>query len=403
MAVTDRQFEHAVLPTATHDERAREEIVRALKRNVVSQLVPGISEVWKQRVAGTFDEAPQTRGEVRRAMLRDPYVQMTFSLRRIVQEQVWDATAEIVGRQIEELNERAEAVEPTVGGTLELDPALTIPRYLTAMDIHAMPTGYWDEATDGYDVAAGAMYDRGVYLYALGQSGPLGDSRGRSIVDNFFAQELPDFQPKRILDLGCTVGHSLLPYAELYPEAEIWGIDVGPGVLRYAHARAESLGKKVHYRQQSAEATSFPDGHFDLVTSHILLHETSRSALKNIFAECHRLLAPGGYMMHAEVPQYEDVDVFTQFMMDFDTYYNNEPFWGAMRETDQIALAKAAGFPPESIKFDTAPMAVMEFVAQQAAGYSEEAGAAVADREFAAGEYAPGGGWEVLIARKAQA
>ena len=46
-------------------------------------------------------------------------------------------------------------------------------------------------------------------------------------------------------------------------------------------------------------------------------------------------------------------------------------------------------------------MAIMEFVAQQAAGYSQDASAAVSDREFAAGGVFAGGGWEVLIARKA--
>jgi hypothetical protein len=41
----------------------------------------------------------------------------------------------------------------------------------------------------------------------------------------------------------------------------------------------------------------------------------------------------------------------------------------------------------------------MEFAAQSG-GYSEEAATAVAERDFTAGEFAPGGGWEVLIARK---
>ncbi len=41
----------------------------------------------------------------------------------------------------------------------------------------------------------------------------------------------------------------------------------------------------------------------------------------------------------------------------------------------------------------------MEFAAA-AEGYSQEASEAVAEREFTAGEFAPGGGWEVLIAHK---
>jgi ubiquinone/menaquinone biosynthesis C-methylase UbiE len=223
---------------------------------------------------------------------------------------------------------------------------------------------------------------------------------GRSVC-NYVNRRLDGFKPKRILDLGCTVGHSTLPYKELFPEAEVWGVDVAAPQVRYAHARAAGLGLEVNFAQMNAEETRFEDGSFDLIVSHILLHETSGKAMPRIFNECHRLLAPGGYMIHADLPPFDNMDPFTQFILDNETWYNNEPFWGAMRETDQVALAKAAGFPAESVKFDTAPMAIMEFVAQQAAGYSEDASAAVSDREFAAGEYAPGGGWEVLIARKA--
>ena len=72
-----------------------------------------------------------------------------------------------------------------------------------------------------------------------------------------------------------------------------------------------------------------------------------------------------------------------------------------MRDMDQIQLSVDAGFERDAIKFDTAPMAIMEFAAQAAAeSYSEEMVEELADREFTAGEYAPGGGWEVLIARK---
>jgi hypothetical protein len=105
-------------------------------------------------------------------------------------------------------------------------------------------------------------------------------------------------------------------------------------------------------------------------------------------------------MIHADLPPFDLMDPFTQFILDNETYYNNEPFWGAMREFDQVALATRAGFPEGAARFDTAPMAIAEFAAQNAAGYDERAAEAVANREFKAGEYAPGGGWEVLLAQK---
>ncbi|MHB8287482.1 MAG: class I SAM-dependent methyltransferase [Caulobacteraceae bacterium] len=206
-----------------------------------------------------------------------------------------------------------------------------------------------------------------------------------------------------MLDMGCTVGHSTLPYKELFPDAEVWGIDVAGPQVRFAHARAGALGLDVSFAQMNAEKTEFEDGYFDLVVSHIMLHETSSKAMPKIFNECNRILAPGGLMIHADLPPFDLMDPFTQFILDNETYYNNEPFWGAMREMDQVDLAKKAGFVPESVRFDTAPMAVMEFAASEASGYSADAADAVADRDFTAGEFAPGGGWEVLIAQKANA
>ena len=93
------------------------------------------------------------------------------------------------------------------------------------------------------------------------------------------------------------------------------------------------------------------------------------------------------------------MDAYTQLILDNETWYNNEPFWTKMREMDQIQLSIDAGFAADDIRFDTAPMAIMEFAAQ-AESYAAEATEELADREFTAGEYAPGGGWQVLVAQK---
>src|SRR3546814_9282947 len=100
--------------------------------------------------------------------------------------------------------------------------------------------------------------------------------------------------------MGCTVGMSKIPYVDAYPEAEVHAIDLSAPSLRFAHARAESLGKAVHFRQANAEHAPYGDGSFDLVVSHILLHELSCGALDRVLAECHRLLRPGGIMLRSE-------------------------------------------------------------------------------------------------------
>lgn len=403
MLNTFQQVDHPILPKPTHDEASRQEFTKSFKQFIQQGLLPGLGPVFGVRAAKAFERehgrAPADRRDIRAAMVKDLYFQHYAAANRIAQELLWESTNVTIDRELPDLIEKARGLSASAKGKLDLPEEFETPRYVTSIDIHCMPGGYAGAVAPD-DISTGALYDRGVYLYAMGYMGPFNDDMGRSVC-NYVNRRLDGFKPKRILDLGCTVGHSTLPYKELFPEAEVWGVDVAAPQVRYAHARAAGLGLEVNFAQMNAEETRFEDGSFDLIVSHILLHETSGKAMPRIFNECHRLLAPGGYMIHADLPPFDNMDPFTQFILDNETWYNNEPFWGAMRETDQVALAKAAGFPPESVKFDTAPMAIMEFVAQQAAGYSEDASAAVSDREFAAGEYAPGGGWEVLIARKA--
>jgi len=402
MLNTFQQGPHAMLPAPTHDEAARQEFTKSFKGFIQTKILPGLTSVYKGRVSRAFEHAngrpPADRRDIRAGMVHDVYFQHYAAANRIAQELLWEATNISVNRRLPELIAKAATFSAATPAVLDIPDQFEVPRYVTSLDIHCMPGGYASEVTPG-DVAAGVTYDRGVYLYAMGYMGPLNDDMGRSVC-NYVKRNLPAFAPRRILDMGCTVGHATLPYKELFPDAEVWGIDVAAPQVRYAHARAAGLGLEVNFAQMNAEATRFPDGHFDLIVSHILLHETSGKAMPRIFAECYRLLAPGGVMIHADLPPFDLMDPFTQFILDNETWYNNEPFWGAMRDLDQVDLAARAGFERTAVRFDTAPMAVMEFAAT-ADGYSAEAATAVAERDFTAGEYAPGGGWEVLIARKA--
>lgn len=401
MVNTFQQFGHAALPRADQDESARQEFTKSFKQFVQQGLLPGLAPVYQNRAARAFEKAqgkpPADRWDIRKAMVGDIYFQHYAAANRIAQELLWESVIGPIERQLPELEAAARELSAGNKAALESDLAFPVPRYVSAIDIHCMPGGYASEA-DGSDIAQGALYDRGVYLYAMGYMGPNNDDMGRSVC-NYIKRRMPDFAPTAILDMGCTVGHATVPFKEMFPDADVTGIDVGGPCVRYAHARAKALGYDVAFLQRNAEDTGFADESFDLIVSHILLHETSGQAMPRIFRECHRLLKPGGVMIHADLPPFDLMDPFTQFILDNETYYNNEPFWGAMRDKDQIAMAVDAGFARDSIRFDTAPMAIMEFAAADAS-YTEDAAEALADREFTAGEYAPGGGWEVLIARK---
>lgn len=342
----NEQFKHAMLPQVTHDELARQNFVQSLAAHINQQMTPGNKVIYEKVVKPRFEREhqrpPKDRYEIRVTMQKESYYRWWSALRRTQQELMWESVNCSVERQLSELIQRAKDKGGELG-SLTLDPDFNIPAYQTAVDIHCMPGGYHSEFIED-DVTAGAVYDRGVYVYGRGWLGPLNDDMGQSIVQNYLKQKYPDFQPAKILDMGCSVGHSTLPYVDAYLEAEVYAIDIGASLLRYGHARAEALGKRVHFSQQNAEDTNFPDASFDLIVSHILLHEMPKSAIYKVFHECYRLLAPRGMMIHVEAPLYRHMDIYTAFIYDWQTANNNEPFWSAMRDLDLIAVATEAGF-----------------------------------------------------------
>jgi SAM-dependent methyltransferase len=329
---TFQQSLHAALPQPSPDEAARQEFAKSLKQFVQQGILPGLGPVYKVRAAQRFEREagrrPVDRHDIRKAMTSDPYFQHYAAVNRISQELLWDSVIDSIERNLPAAEASARHGSEQNAGQLQIPAEFDVPRYVSALDIHCMPGGYSGRGADSDGVALGALYDRGVYLYSMGYTGPYNDDMGRSVC-NYIKRQLAGFSPKRILDMGCTVGHSTLPYKELFPDAELWGIDVAAPQIRYAHGRAGTFGLDVNFAQMNAERTSFESGYFDLVVSHIMLHETSGKAMPRVFAECHRLLAPGGYMIHADLPPFDLMDPFTQFILDNETYYNNEPFWGA--------------------------------------------------------------------------
>jgi SAM-dependent methyltransferase len=233
---------------------------------------------------------------------------------------------------------------------LSLDPAVAIPRYVSAVDHHCMPGSYHTEYFPG-DVTNGANYDHAGFVTTSGLLGKYSDGGGHAVV-KWVQRNLPDFKPRKILEIGGTVGHSSLPLAQAFPNAELTIADLGAPVLRYGLARAKSLGVgNVRFVQASGEDLSlFEDQSFDWIQTTMFLHELSTKALRNIFAETHRLLRPGGVVLHVEQPQYApEMPLFEQAMRDWDAFYNNEPFWSRMHEMDLDAEMLAAGFAPDSL------------------------------------------------------
>jgi SAM-dependent methyltransferase len=339
---------HAVFPETSHDEIERINFLAQMNRHLSARVVPGVRAAYDGRVAPAFEQHNgrpiADRHEARKAMLDDPAFCLWSALRRMTMEQRQQAGRWTAIRQRGELAIRAEVL---TGGDdrLVLDPALPIPRYVSAVDHHCMPGSYHSEYFPG-DVTNGANYDHGGFVTTAGLLGKYSDGGGHAVV-NWVRCNLPDFQPKDILEIGGTVGHSSLPIAQAWPNATMTVVDLGAPVLRYGLARAKSLGvNNIRFVQASGEDLSiFPDASFDWIQTTMFLHELSTTALGRIMEETRRLLRPGGIVLHVEQPQYTaDMPIFEQAMRDWDAYYNNEPFWSRMHELDLDQAMIDAGF-----------------------------------------------------------
>ena len=352
---------HAVFPQSAHDDTARFDFLANLNGYLSTRLSPKVRESYETRVKPACEQregrAPESRHEVRKAMAADPVYQTWSALRRNTMEMRQQAGRGMVLRQLGPLIDKVRQINETSPG-LQLDPSVQVPRYVSAVDIHCMPGGYHTELVPG-DVLAPANYDSGIFATTGGMLGRWNDGGGQALAQ-WLKKEHPQFKPRRILDLGCTVGHNAVPLAQAFPDAEVIAIDVAAPMLRYAHARARSLGvENINFRQANAEALDYPDGHFDLISTAMFWHESSSKAMPRKLKEIHRLLADGGLTAHLEQPQYTGMDVYEQFVRDWDTYNNNEPFWGVMHEYDLRKMMADAGFDPARY-FETTARGVVD-------------------------------------------
>ena len=86
---------------------------------------------------------------------------------------------------------------------------------------------------------------------------------------------LPDFQGKRVLDLGCGYGWHCL-YAADHGAAEIVGVDISAKMLTVAQEKRQ--GRPIRYIHSALEDIDFPPASFDVVISSLCFHYLSSFA-----------------------------------------------------------------------------------------------------------------------------
>jgi ubiquinone/menaquinone biosynthesis C-methylase UbiE len=99
-----------------------------------------------------------------------------------------------------------------------------------------------------------------------------------------------------VLDVGCGTG-TLALLAKERGAARVAGVDASPEMIARAQKKARKHKADVAFEVAPAQSLPFPDRHFDLVLSTIMLHHLGRPARAQCLGEIRRVLKPGGRVL----------------------------------------------------------------------------------------------------------
>jgi ubiquinone/menaquinone biosynthesis C-methylase UbiE len=349
-----RDVQHPLLPQATEEELSRQRAVVSLRKllnaRVRADNVRRFETEGAPAFAARHGRQPQSPEDISDALFESTGYRMWSAANRAAQEMIWVSVGEPIFRDRDRMQAAARALAeaPDRKGSLHLDPAYAPSPEIAGTDVHLQPGGYArDDSPD--DIVAGAFYETGGNVFSFGQGAGKGDSKA-GVIFKLLDESFPDLVPLRILELGCSAGAASAAYADHFPAAEVHAIDIGAGMLRYAHGRAEALGVPVHFHQMDAADLGFADDHFDLVVSHNMLHEIGTDKRRRAMAEALRVVRPGGVVIFQDVDTRFAPTEVHKVEKNWDTAFNGELFWKTYNDADLIADMAVAGFDADRVR-----------------------------------------------------
>jgi ubiquinone/menaquinone biosynthesis C-methylase UbiE len=281
------------------------------------------------------DNGPENTQAAIELLMQDSVLKTYYRVKRSLQDAFWSGLKGSLDVRRDEILAALNETDKAGPGTLEYDPnwADSVPEYADC-EIHLQPGGNMSEAL------AGLYYDSGLKVF-------LGGAADNDQMAKFIAMgaAMPDDgQVERILDLGVGPGSSSTALKEKHPDAEVWAIDLGAPMVRYAHLRAIEANADVHFRQMAAEDLDFPDNHFDAALAVLLFHELPIPVSKEVIAEVYRVLRPGGKFTLLDFPGSKTSDLYSMFFAQMDALDNVEPYLPEYRRSNVEDLLVEAGF-----------------------------------------------------------
>jgi len=139
----------------------------------------------------------------------------------------------------------------------------------------------------------------------------------------------------RILDAGCGTGEGAVRLAELFPRAQVLGVDILDHHLALARERHARIGARLAFEHRSVYELGLPDGAFDLVVCRHVLHSIPH--VDRVLAELVRVTRRGG-RLHLIPEDYGMIHFQTGGACDLRAFWHEVPAqFGEKTGTDLYA------------------------------------------------------------------
>jgi len=149
--------------------------------------------------------------------------------------------------------------------------------------------------------------------------------------------------PQNILDIHCTAGMSAFALQDVFPQAQVTGIDFSPYYLAVAKYNAQARKSKINWLHTLPESTGLPNGSFDHISAFLFFHELPQSATLKVLQEIYRLLPAGGcFSMTDSNPQADFYRTLPAYVMTI--LKSTEPYLDEYFSLDFPQALKDTGF-----------------------------------------------------------
>jgi len=140
--------------------------------------------------------------------------------------------------------------------------------------------------TKGRTIRWASWYDAVVALLSL----------GREQAMRQMTLELAQVKPgDKVLDVGCGTGSlTIAAKARTGAVGQVHGIDAAPEMIDIARRKAAQAGVDVDFQIGLIEKIPFPDNHFDIALSSLMLHHLPDDLKRKGVVEINRVLKPSG-------------------------------------------------------------------------------------------------------------